>query len=412
MRNFSLLFIALLLSVSGAINAQNISQWRGVNRDGKYNETQLLTAWSNEGPKLVWSNENIGAGFGAPTITSDEIIVNGKVDSLSITFALDLKGNLRWKATNGNEFTGTGYPANFPGPRSTPTIVNNLVYVNSGIGRIACLEKETGKEKWAVDMMKDFGGIMNQHGYAESLLVDEDLVFCLPGGPKINIAALDRFTGKPVWTSKLMGDTVSYNSPIIIKFPSRKVLVTFSGHYLLGLDAKTGELLWSQEQAYHYYHQQCNTPVYADGCLYYIAGEGNGAVKLELSQDGSSYKEVWRNSNVRNVFGGFVKVNDFIYTTDQNQRLKCIDTKNGQVIDSIRVNKGSVIYADNMLFCYSDNGDVNLIKLNGSKMEIAGKFKITKGTKEHFAHPVIDKGVLYIRHGKALMAYNIKQDKS
>ena len=74
-----------------------------------------------------------------------------------------------------------------------------------------------------------------------------------------------------------------------------------------------------------------------------------------------------------------------------------------------RLNKGGIIYADNMLYCYSDNGNVNLIRLNGTNMEIVSKFKCDKGTKEHFAHPVIKNGVLYLRHGRALIAYNIKQ---
>lgn len=409
MKKYLSFLIVFLVFFSSSGYTQSVSQWRGINRDGKYDEQYLLKSWPVAGPDLLWACEDIGVGFGSPTITTDEILVTGKIDSVSYTLSLDLKGNIRWKTPNGNEFTGTGYPANFPGPRSTPTVVNDLVYVNSGIGRIACLEKETGKEKWAVDMLHDFNGIMNQHGYAESLLVEENLVYCFPGGPKINVAALDRFTGKTVWTSKVMGDTVSYCSPMVIKFPTRKVLVTFSGHYLVGLDANTGDVLWSQEQAYHEYHQHCNTPIYADGCLYYIAGEGNGAVKLELSPDGSLFKEIWRNSNIKNVFGGFVKINDYLFTPDHDQRIKCLDAKTGTVVDSIRVNKGSLIYADNMLYCYSDNGDVNLIKLTGSKMEITGKFKVTKGTKEHLAHPVINKGSLYIRHGKALMAYNINQ---
>lgn len=409
MKNITTYLIVLLLFTTSLTYAQSVSQWRGINRDGKYAEKNLLKNWPEGGPALLWSIEDMGSGYGSFAVTTDEIFVNGLADSICNTYAYDLKGNLLWKTPNGKKYNTPRYHTEFSGTHSTPTVVENLVYVNSEMGRIACLEKKTGKEKWSVDMMKDFGGIMVQHGYAESLLIDDNLMFCFPGGKNINIAALDRFTGKPVWTSKVMGDTVSYCSPIIIKFLTRKILVTFSGSYIIGLDAKTGELLWSQKQAYHMYHQQCNTPVFADGSLYYSAGEGNGAVRLDLSSDGSSYKEVWRKSYIKNLQGGFVKIKDLIFTPDKDQRLKCIDTKTGQVIDSIRVNKGSLIYADSMLYCYSDNGDMSLVKVNGSKMEVAGKFKINKGQKEHFAHPVIDKGVLYIRHGKAIMAYDIKR---
>jgi len=394
---------------SGFSYAQTLAQWRGINRDGIYEEQQLLKSWPENGPELRWVNEDIGDGFGSPTVTDNMIFVNGKNDSLSYTFALDLNGNLIWKAPNGNEFTGRDYSANFPGSRSAPTVIDDLVYVSSANGRIACLERKTGKEIWSVDMIRDFNGVMDQHGYCESLVVDDKKVYCLPGGINTNLAALDRFTGKTVWTAKVFSDSATYCSPMIINLPTRNILVTFSGHDLLGLDCKTGELLWSQRQAYHFYHQHCNTPIFSDGFIYYISGEGNGAVKLELSANGDSIKEVWRNNDIKNVFLGFVKIGDHIFSPDNSQKLKCINTNTGQVIDSLRLNKGGLIYADSMLYCYSDNGNVNLIKLKGTNMEIVSKFKCEKGTKEHFAHPVISNGVLYLRHGRALMAYNIKQ---
>jgi outer membrane protein assembly factor BamB len=402
-------FLFLIIIISFTVNSQEIYQWRGPNRDGIYKSENLLKTWPENGPKLLWVNENIGDGFGSLVVAKDLIFANGKIDSLSYTLALDLKGNIIWKTPNGNEFTGTDYAANFPGNRSTPTVVDDLVYVSSGNGRIECIDKQTGKEKWAVDMIKDFNGIMNQHGYCESLLTDDSVVYCFPGGPVTNIVAINRFTGKTVWTSKALSDTVSYCSPLIIRLPARNILVTFSGHYLMGLDTKTGKLLWSHRQAYHQFHQHGNTPVYSNGYIYYITGEGNGAVKLELSPDGGNIKEIWRNSNVKNVFGGFFKIDNHLFTTDDTQKLVCLDINNGQVVDSVRLNKGSLIFADGMMYCYSHNGNVNLIKLTGTKMELVSKFKCDKGTKEYFAHPVISNGVLYIRHGKALMAYDIME---
>ena len=405
----SLLIAIFLLITLQFIQAQNIAQWRGIHRDGIYDEQQLMKSWPESGPQLLWSVEDIGEGYGSLAVTSDKLFVNGRIDSMSYTFAFDLKGNMLWKAQNGIEFSGKAYAANFPGARSTPTVINNLVYVSSAMGRIACLDIQTGKEIWSADMVHDFNGVMDQHGYCESLMVDDNNVYCLPGGPNINVAAINRFTGKTVWTSKALADTATYCSPLIIRLPDRNLLVTFSGHNLIGLDTKTGELLWSHRQAYHQFHQQCNTPVYADGNIYYIAGEGNGAVKLELSADGKRFKEIWRNSQIQNVFSGFVKINNYIFSPDRSQKLKCLDIQNGQVVDSLRMNKGAIIFADQQLYCYADNGEVYLIKLTGTKMEIAGKFKCNKGTKEHFAHPVIHNGVLYIRHGKALLAYDIKQ---
>lgn len=402
------LFFALFLSLTIACFSQPISQWRGVNRDGIYNETHLLTSWPENGPTQLWLNEILGNGYGSPVIANNKLFVNGETDSISQVFAFDLKGQLLWKAANGKEFMGSGYSANFPGSRSTPTVVGDLVYACSGMGRVACFEANTGKERWGIDMMQKFSGIMNAFGVSESMLIDGDKLFCYPGGSQQNVVALNRFTGETIWTSKALGDTISYCSPMLIKLPSRNILVNFTTRYIFGLDAGTGELLWSQKQEKVQYKQQCNTALYNNGYIYYITGDGNGAVKLQLSTDGSSIKEVWRNEAIKNYIYGFVKLGDYLYSGDKAQKLKCISAATGLVTDSLRIAKGAVIAADNMLYLYSDDGMMNLIKPNTGKMELVSKFKIDKGSKEHFAHPVIDKGVLYVRHGKALMAYDIK----
>lgn len=410
MKYILLLSIFIFLTACNQIIQQKNAQWRGPNRDGIYPGNNLLKIWPESGPKLLWMTEEIGSGYGSPAVTGDKLYINGEVDSVSHVFAFGLNGKLLWKSPNGREFFGTGYSASFPGARSTPTLYNEFVYVCSGLGRIACFEARTGKEKWAVDMVRDLGGKLNMFGYSESLLVDEKKVYCFPGGSDINIAALDKITGKKIWTSKALGDPVSFCSPVIINHPRRNIFVTVSHEYLMGLDIRNGELLWSfKEDSVKLEGEYCNTPIYSDGFIYGVSGvkKGNGAYKLELSPDGKMITEVWRNRNVKNAIGGFVKIENQLFTTSDDNKLKCLDLKTGIVVDSLRNLRGSIIYADNLLYCYSDNGNMNLIKPTTPKMEVLSKFKIETGTKEHFSHPVISNGVLYIRHGKALMAYKI-----
>jgi outer membrane protein assembly factor BamB len=402
-----LAFLIAFICIGNFAFSQATAQWRGDNRDGVYTEKNLLESWPENGPSLLWSIEDIGDGYGSPAITDDKVFVNGWVDSISHVFAFDLKGQLLWKTPNGQEFIGSGYSNKFAGSRSAPTIVKDLVYACSGIGRISCLNAGTGKEVWAVDVVNKYNGIMPYFGYSESILVDGDKLYFFPGGVENNIIALNRFSGEMIWTSKALSDSVSYCSPMIIKVADRKVLVNHTNYYIMGLDANNGELLWSHKQENVKYKQQCNTPVFDNGYLYYIS-DGNGAVKLEISPDGKSIKEIWRNNKVKNYFYGFVKIKDHLYSTDRAQKIKCIDLQTGDVPDTLKMTKGAMIANNEMLYCYSDNGEFSLIKLTGTKMETVGKLKIDKGTKEHFAHPVIKNGTLYIRHGKALMAYDIK----
>lgn len=409
MRYYLLLFV--IVAFFSCSKQQDIAQWRGVNRDGVFNEEGLLKSWPDEGPELLWTYDETGDGYGSASVLNDKIFVNGVIDSISYLIVLDLDGKLLWKSANGSGFTGDGYSGSFPGSRSTPTIIGGLVYVSSGLGRIACYEVGNGIEKWAVDMQKDLNGIMDYFGYGESLLIDGEKLFCYPGGKDTNLVALDRFTGETLWVSKALSDSVSHCSPMMLNLPSRKVLVNFSIRNLMGLDAETGELLWSHEQEKRKYSEQSNTPIFYNDHLYYLAGDGNGAVKLKISDDGSSFTEIWRNHFGRNSQNNFLIKNDKLYSTTNKYSLKALDINSGEVIDSIRVKGGTVITADDMLYCYSDNGLVSLIDISGDKMEQVSKLKIEKGTREHFSTPAISNGVMYIRHGNVLMAYDIKMKK-
>ena len=409
----SILVFIFLLLVAHQGFSQKVVQWRGDHRDGIYNESKLMKGWPEKGPELLWSTEEIGHGYAAPVVTKDKVLVNGEADSTSYLFAFDMKGKLLWKAPNGREYYGKGFSASFPGARSTPTVVGDMVYTSSGIGRLAGIDVTSGKEKWAVDMVKDLGGIVNMFGFAESPLIDGDKVYFMAGGAENNVVALNRFTGKTIWSSKALGDTAAFCSPLLITLPARKILVNLSSHFIFGVDAQTGELLWSSKTLNNFKFERlhANTPIYADGFIYITAGEeaANGTVKFELSPDGKSIKEIWRNVNVTNAQGGFIKLDNQLFTTTKKKRLVSVDATTGSVIDSLGVNKGSLIYADNLFYLYNETGDMKLLNYVNNKFGEISKFKIEKGTKEHFSHPVIANGTMYIRHGKALMAYDIRE---
>jgi outer membrane protein assembly factor BamB len=403
---------ALVIFVTLFAQAQADAQFRGPDRDGVYPGNNLLTSWPAEGPILLWSNNEIGNGYGPPAVTSDRIYVTGEIDSIGILFAFDLKGKLIWKSDYGREWVKT-----FQGSRSTPTVAGNLIYVCSGLGNLYCFDAADGNKKWSVDLIKDLHGNFTYHGHAESPLVDGNQVFLTPGGKDTNVVAFNRFTGKINWICNGRGDIPGYNSPIIIKLPALDILVTFTAYNMLGIDAKTGTVLW--------FHEQVNTPLadrkpgmgdthsnsalYENGDIFYVAGDGNCGVKLKLSDNGRQITQVWRNTGLDNFMGGFIKNGNRLYTgSDSKRDLISVDANTGEIIDSLKIGNGSMAMADNMLYYYNQRGEMNLVKTGPEKMELVSKFKITNGTKEHFSHPVISNGVLYIRRGKSIMAYDIR----
>ncbi len=403
------LLLTLLLMYYISVS-QSVSQWRGAERRGVYNEASLQNFWPPEGPVMAWANTEIGNGYGSPSFHENQIFICGEVDSTAYLFALDLGGKILWKTAFGKEWTKT-----FQGSRMTPTIHEGMIYVSSGIGNIACIELKTGKLIWIVNRT-ELHGVLPLHGHSESPLVEGDMVFFMPGGRDTNVVALNRLTGKIIWVCKGRGEKPAYNSPLLIKFVERSVLVVFSAYSLLGIDAKSGELLWV--------HEQVNTPLaerkpgngdthsntvwYDAGFIYYFAGDGNGAVKLALENQGRTVRQIWRNPTVDNYMGGFIIQGEKIYSCSDNRKsLLCIDTKTGTILDSLKCGTGAIISDGKMLYYYNQKGEIQLINPDKGKMDIVSFFRVPKGTKEHFSHPVIDRGNLYIRHGKAFMAFTI-----
>jgi len=296
-------------------------------------------------------------------------------------------------------------------------LINDLIYTTSGHGKISCFESKTGSKKWSVDMIADLHGQNNRFGFSESILVDDNKLFCTPGGKDTNVVALDPQSGKIKWICKGLGQIPAYNSPIIINLGKRKILVTFTRRALLGIDAANGKLLWSHEQdttrGESLFDVHCNPPIFENGYIYYVTGDGNGAVKLKLSTDGNTITEIWRNLKFDDVMGGFVKVNNrLIASSWTKRRWNMLDVNSGEIIDSLKIGKGSTVFADDMLYLYTEKGKMNLVKAHTDSLQIISTFKIKKGTKQHFAHPVIKKGILYVRRGNALMAYAVKKENS
>ncbi len=409
MKRPTIVFLLVILGMSQGCK-YDMAQWRGPERNGIFQESGLLEQWPDEGPELLWTYEGLGRGYAAPAVMGDKLFVNGELEGKAFLFVIDTDGKLLWKSPNGEEFLGEGFSSTYPGARSTPTVMGKLVYTSSGHGRIACFNTSSGGEKWALSIVDDLGGEVGYFGYSESLAMDEDHVYCFPGGTETNFAAIKRFNGKIAWASEALKDTFAYGSPVLVDLPQREILITSSRHHIFSLDRKSGELLGSYGlENYEYDGEHCNSVIYEDGHVYFVANDvgGQGALKLKLSEDGKTFTELWRNPEILNNFGGFLLLNDQLYTTVKGNKLLGLEPENGNVTDSLKVASGSLAFADNKIICYGNNGTVNLVSYSEDKMEITGKLKVKGGSGHHFSHPVLANGVMYIRHGDALMAYKV-----
>jgi outer membrane protein assembly factor BamB len=401
------IFVLIFLSVAffQASNAQESTKWRGVNSSGVYPVDKLLAAWPSDGPKILWSHDGLGQGFSSPAFANNKIYINGLVDGQAVLFVLDQNGKELQQFKYGKEFVES-----FPGTRSTPTIVGDLAYLLTGNGKLTCLDLKTLKPLWEKDFLTQMDGTNIQWGYTESILIDGDKLYCTPGGKTNNVMALNRMTGETIWNSPGLGELSAYCTPLLVKLPARQLLVTHTASHVLGIDASTGKLLWNfghpNQWAVH-----PNTPIYSDGGLFVFSGYGQGGEKLKLSTDGSSVTKEWEIKSFDSRMGGAVLIDGYLYGSGDNGRSwQCIDWKTGeQKYSSTEVGKGATIAANKTLIGYSEKGELFMAEANPSAFKVISKTKVTLGTEQHWAHPVINNGILYVRHGNVLIAYKISE---
>lgn len=395
--------------ISVAVSAQIRSSWSGPGRNGIYHETGLLKEWPEQGPEVLWTIEGIGHGYSSPSFSNGKIYLSGMIDRTGFVFIFNKDGLL----LNSYEY-GPEFYTSYPGSRSTPLVVDGLLYLVSGMGKIICLEADTGKEIWSRDATDDFGGSNIRWGITENLLIDGNKVFFAPGGQKHNIVALNRFTGEIVWSSPGTGrgDLSAYCSPLIVEMPERKLFITIMASSIVGLDASTGEFLWSypftNRNSIH-----ANTPLFSDGHIFAFSTDEAGSVKLKLSSDGSQIEPVWENKEFNPMHGGAVIVDDHIYAAVYvGRRWYCVDSKTGKPVWSSRdIDRGVVIYADGRLYYYTERGELALSRPDPGGMEIISQTSIDHiGTGLHFSHPVIREGRLYVRRGDAMVVFDVSRE--
>ena len=407
MRNIQsrLVLFCMLLAVQQAF-AQKINQWRGPNRDGIYHESKLLKTWPEKGPGMVFSFEGLGAGHGSIAIGKAKLFVLGMPDSTGVLYAFDFKGKLLWKEKYGLEWY-----ENYTGPRSTPTIVDNLLYFESGQGVVYCYNSDTGKKIWSVDLLKQFDAKNIQWGMTESILIEGKRLFCTPGGKENNVVCLNRFTGETIWSSAGNRQPAAYCSPIYIKHNKTALIVTMTAESVIGVDVNTGQFYWQIPQ-FQGNKIHANSPVYSNGIIYCSSDNAKtncGLVALKLSEDGKNVTTFWRNENYKNLMGGIILKDGHIYGTSYKKNLwSCVNATNGQIVYTFdKMAPGNMIMADGLFYCYTEKGEVALVKASPTSFEIISSFQIPLGTDQHWSHPVIHQGILYIRHGNAFMAYRI-----
>jgi outer membrane protein assembly factor BamB len=412
-------FLAALVGGASclAAGAADWPQWRGPQRDGISKETGLLKEWPKGGPTLVWQVNDLGYAYSTPTVVGGRLyLMSNKGMDDEYVQAREVKdGKPAWTTRLGN--VGPNRGMNYPGARCTPTVDGELLYALGSDGDLACLETATGKVRWRKNLRKDFGGQTGNWAYAESPLIDGDVLVCTPGGKEATMLALNKKHGAVVWKSAVPGgDLPGYASVIAVEAAGRRQYVQFMGKGLVGVDAKTGKYLWRYE-ATGKSPANIPTPVAHDGCVYSASGfAGGGLVRLKADDDGVTAEQVYREARgLPNAVGGSVVVGGHLYGTTA-QGLTCVEFLTGKVKWADKgVGPGAVCAADGRLYVHGENNEMALVEATPEGYRAKGRFKLPdqprhiRGAMEKaWEYPVVANGRLYVRDVGTLWCYDVK----
>jgi outer membrane protein assembly factor BamB len=407
--------LVLVLPVAAA-NADDWPQWQGLDRNAISREKGLLKEWPKDGPPLAWKATGLGGGDSAPSVAAGRVFGMSNRGNDEVVWALSVKdGKELWAARLGPAFQQS-WPQSKEGPGCTPTVDGERLYALGLGGDLACLRVTDGNVLWRVSLTRDFGGTVPRWSYRESPLVDGDKLICTPGGPGATLAALDKATGKTVWTSAVPGNpAAAYASAIAIDAAGQRQYVQFTATTLVGVAAADGKFLWRYDRPANRNGINCTTPIYHDGHVFASSayGAGGGLVRLVQAGDGVRAEEVYATRSMENHHGGLVLHDGCLYGAHGGLGgglLACLDFKTGKVLwDERAAPKGSVAMADGRLYYRTETGTVLLIEPSPKEYIERGRFQQPDRTRlPAWAHPVVANGKLYIRDQDVLLCYDVK----
>nr|WP_322975024.1 PQQ-binding-like beta-propeller repeat protein [Aporhodopirellula aestuarii] len=401
-------------------------QWRGPQRDGHAAPQKLAQSWETTPPKLKWEAANVGIGYSSMSIADGRLYTMGSDDQNCFACCFDSKtGRRLWKTNVSRSGTGSDYNRGWGGgPRSTPTVNGNQIFVLTDTGVVAAIKRDTGDLMWKVDIVADYGGKIPKWGYSESVLIDGDRVVVTPGGKKFMIA-LDRQAGELLWNSNGVDAPAHYVSAVKGSFAGTNYYVTASQIGVVAFDCKTGDKLFENGLTGNDTATIPTPLLVGENKVYHTSAYGAGNALLRLTGSGNSISAdaVYHNGlkSMENHHGGVVLVDGVIYgfTKADGGNWMAQDLETGETLwqEKLRGNKsGSIAYADGRLYCYNDgDGSIILVQPSRNEWKPLGQTKLPRETDVPrdrgaiWAHPVIANQTLFVRDQDLIFAFDIKR---
>ncbi len=411
-------FVAMVMSLTAEHAAAQVDakgewpQLLGPQRNGLSAETGLLDRWPTDGPKEIWRVPG-GVGMSGLAISRGRVLTLVQRDEKQWLIALDAKsGESVWQSPLAPEYRN---PMG-NGPRATPAITGDQVFVFTGEGILSAHDFRDGKQLWSHHVVKELSGKEAEYGMACSPLVVGEQVIVTAGAPKGTLVAFDTKSGKQLWTAG--SDPAGYSSPALLNVGGRSQIVAFTGNSALGVDPAKGTVLWRYPFKTNY---DCNiaTPLEIKGQVFLSSGENHGSVLLALKPQADKFtlSEVWDSfgpkSVLRNEWQTSMLLDGHLYGMDNVggagpvTHLTCIDAATGErKWQEARFGKGNLIAADGKLFITTMKGKLVVARATPDRYDELGRATVLESTRQA---PALSNGRLFLRDDKEIVCLDVRK---
>jgi outer membrane protein assembly factor BamB len=438
MANRCWLTMIVMLSVPAALRADDWPQWMGPKRDAVWRETDIISKFPADGPRVLW-REKIAGGYAGPAVAEGKVYVHDfltdadvrkasnpaarpPIDGKERVLCFDAKsGKLLWK----HEYA-CGYKISYPaGPRCTPTVHAGKVYALGAMGNLVCLDAASGQVVWSKDFVKGFKASVPIWGFCGHPLVDGQSLFCVVGGSGSVAMAFDKDTGKVLWTA-LDAKDQGYCPPTLIEAGGKRQLLIWHAESVNSLDPASGKAYWSIPLAPSY-GMSIMAPQ-KDGAYLFAGGIGfvSALLKLDHEQPGASV--VWRGKPKMSIYpvnSTPMIENGIVYGVDQPGPLMAVKLSSGERLWETfapttgggKANSGTAFLVKNgeRFFLFSETGHLVIARLSPEKYEEISRAKILEPTGTAFgrdvvwSHPAFANRCVYARNDRELVCVSLAE---
>lgn len=421
------ILITLYLYSSFWLVAQDWPDWRGLNRDGTWNETGIIEKFESDVIEQKWSVE-IGSGYSGPTVSNGKVYVTDLQTKPNQTEGIlcfnEQTGKKIWEFRYDCIYEGVGYPA---GPRASVVINDGKAYSLGTMGNIFCFDAETGKILWQKDLNKEYEINLPIWGIAATpLVVDKKIIVHVSGSKNSCVVAFNKNTGTEIWRN--LDDRAGYSAPILIEKNEVKVVVNWTEHSLSGLNSETGEIFWRFPWKTGS-GMSIATPVLNDDHIF-VSAFYSGSLLVKLGNDYTTAEKVWQRSGeserktdaLHCVMNTPVIIDDFIYGVDSYGELRCLEFTTGDRIwedqTALKRNRWANIHFvqnKNKIWMFNEQGELLITELSPEGFKEISRAKLIEPSKKQhprgvvWTHPAFANKHIFVRNDNKLVCADLSK---